>query len=522
MATAKPSAVRPSIRDVRPNPGSPHTPSNRHISSTSSSPFPSYWRTEEDPIIIELDPRYLRAGFQGDSAPQCTIRFTPQNSRRVGDYRVYLPGYRRRKEDVRVKSKEYELWRNDLQDVDLGLLEDKLERAVREAYNKHLLVDAGVARVILVLPSLVPHPVLDTILTLLFQRWQISSVTLLPGPTMAVAAAGLRSGLVVDIGWEETIVHAIYEFREICVKRCTRGLKSLVFKMWDFLEDVRKKQDQSLREELVLDFDFVEEFIERAGKCHALFPHHGQGLVEQTEAVTLSEDKGESVSTLMIDWPTHSSARMIGIPKSKLQQICSESFFGSRDQDHLDDHEQPVDQLLYNTLLAVSSDVRSSCISRIIFTGEGSSISNLPEHVFSHVNTTIDKYGWTPVRGKHFNTTRNRVGELAHNRSVPVDARHHAIPTSSESKIDIDLHKRKKEDTKPTPSLRQIDSLGTWAGASLVASLKSKSFVEIERERYLSHGIAGANRNIEQYRMSQQAKPVKAGERTSWTLAGWG
>ena len=43
---------------------------------------------------------------------------------------------------------EHELWRNDLKDFDLGLMEDKLERTVREAYNKYLLTDAGAARLV--------------------------------------------------------------------------------------------------------------------------------------------------------------------------------------------------------------------------------------------------------------------------------------------------------------------------------------------------------------------------------------
>ncbi|OQV05784.1 hypothetical protein CLAIMM_10457 [Cladophialophora immunda] len=532
MASTVASAIRPSLREAssRHQSGSPHTPTGRFVSSAQSSPGSYSFRAEEDPIIIELDPRGLRAGFQGESGPQCFIPFTSQSSRRVGDYRSFLPGFRRRRQDLASKSKEYELWRNDLRDVDLGLLEDKLERAVREAYNKYLLVDAGTARLVLVLPSLVPHPVLSTALTLLFERWKYSTITLLPAPTMCVVGAGLRSGLVVEVGWEETVITAIYEYREIHVCRSVRAMKALTMKIGALLEDVRKEQDESIRDSLVLDFDFVEEFVDRAGACHALFPIAEDDLSERAKALNL-EDQGHTdvsggdTASMVIDWPTHTTSRPITVSRQALHEASLDTLVTPKTEEHRDDHEQSISQLLYTTLLALSSDVRGICMSRIIFLGRGSAMAGLSQQALDTTNAIICEHGWTPVRGKHTKVKRSGLAELAQARAVPPDARHDINPPGADDFVEARLFKQKSRDAhqRVAPVLQQVESLGPWTGASLVASLKAKSFVEIERERFLSHGLAGAHRDLDPGALQQQrSTATKGSERTSWTLAGWG
>lgn len=117
-------------------PASPHTPL-RSISSTFGSP--SALRAEEDCVILELGSRYLRAGFAGDALPKAVIDFGPEEQRRAGDYRRW-------KVDTEPSKgahlngdgwgEVHELWRHDLRGLDLGLVGDKLDRAVREAFTK--------------------------------------------------------------------------------------------------------------------------------------------------------------------------------------------------------------------------------------------------------------------------------------------------------------------------------------------------------------------------------------------------
>jgi actin-related protein len=538
MASTVASAIRPGLREgsSRQPSGSPHTPTSRFISSAQSSPGSSSFRAEEDPILIELDQRGFSAGFQGESGPQCYIPFTPQNSRRVGDHRAFLPDVKRRKHDVAVKSEEYELWRNDLQDFDLGLLEDKLERAVREAYNKHLLVDAGLARLVLVLPSVVPHPVLSAILTMLFERWKYTMITLLPAPTMTIAGAGLRAGLIVDVGWEETVVTAVYEFREVLVRRTVRGMKALTINIAHLLERTQKEQAEAVQNSLVLDFDAVEEFVDRAGACHALFPVSRATLMEKMEDLGFDDrhrnpraEDGGNDKDLTIEWPTHCSARTVSIPRDALHKACQDTWMTPAAENHPDDHEQSVPELIYKALLALSMDVRGTCSSRIIFSGRGCAVAGLPENLLEAVTSIIHQNGWTAVRGKNITTQRNGLSEISQARSTRprVPDRHalSAIPEPSTTRQEFS-DASKEVQVSRSPPLKQVQSLGPWAGASLIASLKVRSFVEIERERFLSHGLAGAHRDWDSSLFLQQQQQrmatTKGSERTSWTLAGWG
>lgn len=131
------------VASIRPQPGansaspsSPHTPL-RTISSAYGSP--SALRAEEDCVVVELGSRYLKAGFAGDAIPKAVLDFGPEQQRRPGDYRRWEVDYDKSWRS-RIKGNRwgeaYELWDLDLRDVDLGLVEDKIERALREAFTK--------------------------------------------------------------------------------------------------------------------------------------------------------------------------------------------------------------------------------------------------------------------------------------------------------------------------------------------------------------------------------------------------
>lgn len=136
------SSIRPSgnVSNLSSNPavpGSPHTPT-RVLSSTYGSP--SALRAEEDCVVIEFGSRFLRVGLAGDALPKAIIGFGPEGQRRAGDFRKWHAGY-----DAEWRQRAFgkgwgelqELWKLDLRSVDLGLVGDKIERAVREAFTKY-------------------------------------------------------------------------------------------------------------------------------------------------------------------------------------------------------------------------------------------------------------------------------------------------------------------------------------------------------------------------------------------------
>lgn len=118
------------------SPTSPHTPTRPVASSFGS---PSSLRAEEDVVVVDLGSRKLHVGFAGDAAPRGTVWFGPDQQRRAGDFKIWLPGYHddwKRRTSNAAWGRDHELWRLDVREVDLGLVADKLERALREAFTK--------------------------------------------------------------------------------------------------------------------------------------------------------------------------------------------------------------------------------------------------------------------------------------------------------------------------------------------------------------------------------------------------
>ncbi len=118
------------------SPSSPHTPL-RAASSIFGSP--SSLRADEDTIVIELGSRKICIGFAGDPVPKGFIGFGPEQSRRAGDFRIWQVGYHddwRKRASGSDWGRDHELWRFDIRDQDLGLVGDKIERGLREAFAK--------------------------------------------------------------------------------------------------------------------------------------------------------------------------------------------------------------------------------------------------------------------------------------------------------------------------------------------------------------------------------------------------
>lgn len=510
------SSLRQNLRQAA-QPSSPQTP-NRLISSTFSSPGSGYRQTEEA-VIIELGSRYLRAGFEGESSPQCVLTFGPEDSCRVGDYRRWAPGGRKKEFDIETWGQGHELWQMDLRGLDLGLVEDKLERAVRQAYTESLLTNIGSARLVLVLPSVLPHPLLSTVITMLFSRWKYPSISLLPSPTMAAVGAGLRSALVVDIGWSETIVTAIYEYREIRTKRSTRSMQFLLKELGRTLQ----LHFQSMAEpSLLIDFELAEELMTRMVWCKPGSDVSGTDVNARLDPTTHGDSADGEFD---IDWPTASSSELVRLPAALFSEPVEKAFLTPDIQgQYLDDHEHSMPMLVYESLLALPPDARAICMSRILFVGGGSTIPGLAPRVVLEVGNILNQYGWSPVRGKNRDTLSDIDPERSQTPNIPFEE-----PLSpGEDFIEEKLQKQRAKEALPhvQGELRRIDSLGAWAGASLLTNLKVKGFVEIEREKFLQHGLAGAHRDAEISSVPQRTghgagHPRSGADRTSWTLAGW-
>lgn len=538
----KPSSaqVRPGLAHLQADPSSPITP-QRAISSAVSSPSVSF-RAEEEPLIFEFGTRHFSAGFAGESCPRCTLGFGIEQSRRVGDYRRWLPGWANRpRKKLRVDSwgADQELWRMDVRGLDLGLVQDRIERSVREAYAKHLLLDyKSSKKVILVLPSVMPHQLLNLVLTTLFNGSPApQAITLLSPPALATAAAGCRSGLLVDIGWRETIVTAVCEYREVQQRRTTRAMRWVALEMAKLLEERQQMaatQTQSIGDStgniLSIELGQVEEIITRLAWC-------------RSRRVTASNDSADEDPPLVIPSP-FSHRQSLELPLTTFAKPVEESLLTNDNARVFDDHEQPLDILIYKSLLALPADVRSLCMSRIIITGGGSNIPGLKLRLLDEVAALVKARGWDPISGQVADDGRRRHRELSGDVKdkkpilnatgayglSPVEAETakalpHLDPRIPDF-VDEKLLKGQGVRTKPMQPLagciRGVETLGAWAGASLLATLRIKGIVEIDRDVFLQYGLLGARRDADAAPQKGLGSAMpKAGERANWTLGAW-
>ncbi|KAI4152651.1 MAG: hypothetical protein LQ340_002790 [Diploschistes diacapsis] len=509
---------------VRPGPSpiaSPRTP-QRGISSTFSSP--GSFRPEDDAVIFEFGSRYLRAGYAGDSLPRCTLGFGPEESRRLGDYRRWLPGYEdrvRQAKKLEDWAADYELWRLDLRETDLGLVEDKIERAVRDAYSRVLVLDSKSRKAMLIVPPSLPHALLSTILSLLFHNFQLPTVTLLPPPTMAVVAAGQRSGLVVDIGWHETRVTIVYELREVREYRSVRGMKLLVNETGKLLRRTLDPSasggvDEEMR--MTVDFSYVEELLTRVIWCQKPSVSTLEDSIKDPAISGNNAQRPRDDSKISMRLPPPSDWQ-VEIPFSSLSKPVETALFAEpsrlRDQD---DHEHPLHYLLYEALVSLPHDIRSVCMSRIMFTGGGANIPGLKTRLLDELINMVKERGWDPVWGKAAEEQRRRRAEQAKameqrkwkiRESATKDAegddedspprRRAAFEDQEPDPLQDKLRQRNAKRTKSSVSgvIRGLETLGPWAGASITAALKVKSAVEIDRDVFLQHGLAGAKRHTD-------------------------
>ena len=456
---------------------------------------------KKDAVIVEIGSRYLRAGFEGESVPQCELCFGPEQSRRVGDFRGWSKGYVRAQDDA-IWAEEHELWRPDLRDYDLGLIQDKIERAMREAYNDYLLTNAGVARLVLVLPSILPSTVLGSVLQVLFERWEIPTITLLPGPTMSVVSAGMRSGLVVDIGWHETVAAAVFELREVASRRSTRAMKRLMKIM---KERLRQLPEVRAHSDLDMSMEYLENVLARLGRC---------------SPQDTSEQKQEVIEA---DWPASTISYAIRFPLDVISGSVERDFYSK--EAHPDDQDEGIANLVYKTLLNLSPDVRGECMSRIVVVGGGSQIPGVKDRLLAETQQLVDRYGWNGVRGEQVDKRYGKLRGVARAGPQAVEESAKLDPTEAS----VQQQQAKKAVPHLLGQLRVIESLGAWAGASLVASLKIKGFVEIEKDEFLKNGLRGAPIKIDKNRERSILPPrtslgpgtTKAGDGPSWTLAGW-
>lgn len=435
---------------------------------------------------------------------------------------------------------------------------------------RYMLIDSRPRRMVWVLPSSLPIPLLSAALDSIFSRFQPPTVSLLSSPLVLTVGAGVRAALVVDLGWSETVVTSVYEYREVGSKRSIRGGRMLVEQAHKLLAKHLPETQTAPndKQEHVLSFEECSDITTRMVWCK---PRQGSGPSQSppdTLATVQEQDEAESVEpaptttrpeTVTVPLQSCLSPTTLELPFDALAEPCEDAFFDSQySRASFDDDELPLTLLVYHSLLQLPVDVRSICMSRIIFTGGCSNVLGLRGRIFDEVSHLVQQRGWDPVQGKGVEQLRNnpklkrrgarqagdgpteaaaQPGEsegeehdgVWHDAIEQDDVWHDAANTVPQSDA-IDEQLKRGTDTRPRVEgeMRAIESLGAWSGASLVTHLKTPAIATIDREIWLQHGAAGAGKasDVDPKTQRQSLGPGGlmrgAAAGSAWTLGVWG
>lgn len=423
------------------------------------------------------------------------------------------------------------------------------------------------------LDSGLPLPLLSALLDILFSKFQSPVVSLLSSAVMTTVGAGVRSGLIVDMGWEETVVTSVYEYREIKSTRSIRGGRALLNQVYKTLcsimgeetpqnddatatgAELRGDTEDKIRK---ISFEECEEVMYRLMWCRPSAFKSSQRQSTQLETVE-EQDESEAepspspqlVGETTVPFNSISPPREVKIPMEKLADTCDEAFFSpATPWAEFDDHELPIHGLIFQHLLQLPFDARAVCMSRIMFTGGCSNILGLKKRIFDELNSIIERRGWEPVTGKAVDqlrdnnklrrplSTHTNPESATSDGSDPLDSPSTTTSSPRDSILDpVASIEAKLSKNRPVAApqmqgeLRALQSVGAWAGASLVCQLKTGAVATIERDQWLQHGVNGAVRPAEVDHKVQQRQSMggggmwrggAGGGHHSWTLGTWG
>ncbi|KAK1816517.1 hypothetical protein LTR12_009108 [Friedmanniomyces endolithicus] len=525
---------RPSPRATRPPPtvhqriGTPGSPRTPLLGRSISSQFPgtpgSFRGSEpEDVVVYELDARQISAGFAGESRARCIVRFTPETGRRAGDYRQCDVRYDRRNAKSSKRKgwgEDYELYRTlDLRNQYLGLVTDQLERAVRTIHADSLQLDSKALKAVLVVPSLLPAPLLDVALKVLFSHHtQPPSVAIMTTPVLATVGAGLRDALVVEVGWEESVVTAVGEYKAVYQRRSVRAAKMVVHEMAKALElEVHRQEGDGvevMRNASDVPFEHAEDILDRMGWCR---PRNSTGTAPETMNTTkhiplpFSFSKSRLISLATFSSPAETILFHTPAPRT----------------DH-DDEDLPLPNLAHAVLLALPPDFRASCLSRLVLTGRLGNLPGLKSRLLSELRQLVEQNpDWDRVANygsatsKRERMLRERSVNIAsatvlqpnlpdstpsivsptkkpnpQDEFIPSSQRPHddildPITMKAERNHNLGRNNPRKPDNAKKAEIRGVETLGAWAGASMVARVGVKAVHTVEREEFLKFGNVG-------------------------------
>ncbi|CAL1542111.1 unnamed protein product [Lymnaea stagnalis] len=152
---------------------------------------------DQKAFVVDIGAAYVKCGLAGENGPTCIIPSLSKNSRTGQVVKIW---------DYKNTEELYEY----LKDLLYTLL------------FRHLLLTPRDKRVVVIESILCPSDFRDTLARVLYKHFEVGCVLFAPSHLLSLLTLGTNIGLVIDVGYQETLVIPIYEGIHIL-----KGLQSI-------------------------------------------------------------------------------------------------------------------------------------------------------------------------------------------------------------------------------------------------------------------------------------------------------
>eukprot|EP00096_Caligus_rogercresseyi_P014589 TRINITY_DN7099_c0_g1_i1.p1 TRINITY_DN7099_c0_g1~~TRINITY_DN7099_c0_g1_i1.p1 ORF type:complete len:374 (-),score=113.44 TRINITY_DN7099_c0_g1_i1:40-1161(-) len=261
-------------------------------------------------------------------------------------------------------------------------LYDEFVSFIHSLYFEHLLINPKDRRVVLVESVIGVACWRDVLAKVLFRHFEVLSVLFAPSHLMPLFLLGVKSGLVLDVGYSEAQLIPVYE-----------GVP--VLKAWQALPLASEAVQKSLRSALDNN-NLSESVIEDIAVRFCYVAPYERGLKIQDNRQNGEKGPLENSKTPDISYPIKGS-RTINVKGSVRESVCEVLF------------EQDIDRLSIPTMIldAISScsiDTRKELAGNIIFMGGCTLLPGFKLRVITEIKDlceTHNKYSELKVKD-HF------------------------------------------------------------------------------------------------------------------------
>ncbi|XP_071160920.1 protein phosphatase 1 regulatory subunit 37-like [Mytilus edulis] len=175
------------------------------------------YSSDKNVVILDIGAVYTKCGLAGETGPRCIIPSVVKNEKNEKIVKIW------------EFSSTEELYEN-------------LKNFLFQLFFRSLLVNAKDRRLVVCESILCPSQVRETLAKVLFIHFEVSSVMFGAGHLLSMLTLGTNTGLVIDLGYSETVVVPVYE--GIPVIKALQAIpvagKAVHRKIEDLLKDTAK------------------------------------------------------------------------------------------------------------------------------------------------------------------------------------------------------------------------------------------------------------------------------------------